>query len=346
MKNSLLLIFSIVLLFSCTNESGPDLSNINVKLETIRFEKDFFSIDTNDIDNSIQNVFNKYPAFFRDFSQHILGLPPIADSGDQALRSIKQFIHDYRPVFDSVSKTFEDLSKQEKEIEEGLKHVKYYFPKYPLPEKLITFVGPMDAYFEASTGGYGDAITTDGLAIGLQLHLGKNFSMYTSQMGLALFPSYISRKFSPEYISVNSIKNIIDDMFPDQSTDKTLIEQFVEKGKRLYLADKLMPRIHDTLKIGYTQQQLEGCRENEAAIWTYFVKNGLIYNNDPALIKNYIGDAPGTPEFGDLAPGYIGLFTGWQIVKTFMEKNKEISLEKLMATAPRQLFEESKYRPR
>ena len=49
----------------------------------------------------------------------------------------------------------------------------------------------------------------------------------------------------------------------------------VEKGKRIYLIDKLMPDTPDTLKIGYTSKQLEGCIENEGLIWNYFVKNGL-----------------------------------------------------------------------
>ena len=73
----------------------------------------------------------------------------------------------------------------------------------------------------------------------------------------------------------------------------------VEKGKRIYVVDKLMPAY-----IRYTQDrlhepQLDGCRQNEAFIWNYFVKNGLVYNNDPSLIKNYIGDSPNTPEFGE-----------------------------------------------
>ncbi|MEO8583763.1 MAG: hypothetical protein ABI415_08195, partial [Flavitalea sp.] len=228
----------------------------------------------------------------------------------------------------------------------GLKHVKYYFPTYKLPTRLITFIGPMDAYFEASTGGYGDAITTDGLAIGLQLHLGSDFSMYHSDMGLALYPAYISRKFAPEYISVNSIKNIIDDLFPDQSGDKTLIEQMVEKGKRIYLLDRFMPNIPDTLKIGYTNNQLKGCISNQGLIWNYFVKNGLVYSNDPSLIKNYIGDSPNTPEFGDGAPGNIGLFVGWEIVKQYMEKNASLSLTDLFHTNAKKVFEESHFRPK
>lgn len=346
MKNCLLITLFAVIFCSCSEKKGPDISNIEVDIETVRFEKEFFSIDTNDIENSIQKLFEQHRDFFPDFAQHILGLSPVTDSSEQTLRAIRQFIHDYRPVYDSVEKLFPDLKKEESELINGLKHVKYYFPKYPLPQKLITFIGPMDAYFEASTGGYGDVITTEGLATGLQLHLGKNFSMYNSEMGLALFPAYLSRKFSREYIPVNAIKNIVDDMFPDQSSDKTLIEQMVEKGKRIYVTDRLLPDLPDTLKIGYTSAQLKGCTDNEAFIWNYFVKNGLIFNNDPSLIKNYIGDSPNTPEFGEGAPGYIGLFVGWQIVKKFMEENEALGLEKLMATDARKLFESSRYRPR
>lgn len=343
-----LFVFPVLLIVSasCKNKTGPDVSNIKVDIQTVRFEKEFFSIDTLSPETSLQKIFRQHPDFFRDFTQHILGLPPLNDSGAQAISAIKRFLHDYRPVYDSVMKVFPDFNEQERQIADGLKYVKYYFPKYQLPRNIITFVGPMDAFFQGSTAGYGDAITTEGLAVGLQLHLGKDFSMYNSEMGLSLFPSYISRKFSPEYIPVNCIKNIVDDIFPDQSADKTLIEQMVEKGKRVYLTRKLMPDTHDTLIIGYTLPQLEGCKKNEALIWQYFVKNGLVFNNDPSLIKNYIGDSPNTPEFGEGAPGNIGLFVGWQIVNKFMENNHDMPLTDLMAMDARKLFEESKYRPR
>jgi hypothetical protein len=203
----------------------------------------------------------------------------------------------------------------------------------------------MDAYFEGSLGGYGDVITHDALAVGLQLHMGRNFSLYMSEMGQSLYPSYISRRFTPEYIPVNCTKNIIDDLYPDQSTGKHLVIQMVEKGKRLYLLDKLMPFTHDSLKIGYTESQLKGCYNNEGLIWNYFLTNGLLYNNDPAMIKNYIGESPNTPEFGEGAPGNIGLFTGWQIVKKYMDKNETLSPDELMKTDSKKIFEESKYRP-
>jgi len=336
MKN-LLYLFCLALIFSCGNDKGPDISKINVTLNTERFEKDLFTLDTNNISTALDKLYEQHRGFFVDFTGEILGLTQSSDSGAQIMLAIKRFIHDYKPLYDSANILI-DINKYKGDIIDGLKHVKYYFPSYHLPEKLITFVGPIN--------GYGDIITEDGLAVGLQLHLGSEFSMYNSEMGLSLYPKYISRRFTPEYIPVNCIKNIIEDIYPDSSQEKSLIEQMVEKGKRMYLLDKLMPNTADTLKTGYTDKQLKGCYDNEGLIWNSFVRNGYVYNTDPGIIKNYIGESPNTPEFGEGAPGNIGLFIGWQVVKKYMSENKSGSLDELMKTDPKKLFENSRYRPK
>ena len=346
MKNSFLVVLISIIFFSCKNKDIPDVSGIKIELLVQRFDKDFFSIDTNNIFPSLQQLHAKYPGFLGDYLQNILGLPPVTDTSQATIAAIRKFLSDYRPVKDSADKIFRDLDPVKKDIIQSLKYVRHYFPRYQLPGKLIPFIGPMDAYFEGALGGYGDVITNDALAVGLQLHLGKDFSLYKSEMGQALYPTYISRRFDPGYIPVNCTKNIMDDMFPDQSTGKHLVIQMVEKGKRMFLLDKLMPFTEDTLKIGYTKSQLKGCYNNEGLIWNYFLTNGLLYNNDPGMIKNYIGESPNTPEFGEGAPGNIGLFTGWQIVKKYMDNNTTLSLESLMQTDARKIFEESKYRPR
>lgn len=336
----------IALIISACGGSGhPDVSGIDVKLEEQRFEKDFFALDTNDLSAGLRNLQLKYPAFLPDFVQKVLGLPPMNAGAPETELLLRKFIADYRPIRDSTELLFKNISKQQEQITEGLKYVKHYFPSYKTPQKLITFIGPMDAYFEASTAGYGDALTSDAIIIGLQLHLGSNFSMYRSEMGQALYPAYISRKFAPEYIPVNSIKNIIDDMYPENTVGKSLVEKMVEKGKRLHMLDKFMPETADTLKIGYTDKQLKGCFDNEGLIWNFILTNSLAYNTDPAIIKGYIGEAPNTPELGEGSPGYLGLFIGRQIVRKYIEKNPATTLDELMKLDPKKLFELSKYRP-
>lgn len=329
----------------CGDKNKPDVSNVTINLETQRFEQDFFALDTMDLDNGLRKLQAKYPVFLGDFIQKVLGLPPLGAGAPETKSLIAKFLSDYRPIKDSVDKVFRNFDESAEAITEGLKYVKHYFPEYKTPAKLITFIGPMDAYFEASTGGYGDALTTEALIIGLQLHLGSDFSIYRSEMGQALFPAYISRKFAPEYIPVNAIKNVVDDLYPENTVGKSLVEKMVDKGRRLYLLDKLLPGVADTLKIGYTDKQLKGSYDNEGLIWNFILTNSLAYNTDPSIIKGYIGEAPNTAELGEGSPGYIGLFIGRQIVRKYMEKNPKTTLKELMQMDPKKIFEISKYRP-
>jgi hypothetical protein len=329
----------LVGLFSCGGDRNvPDVSAVKIDLQTQRFENDFFALDINNLSSSLQNLYKKYPVFFQDFVFNILALPANPDSSVAVENGIRSFIASYKPLKDIAAKAVPDLAKIEMEIKHGLQFVKHYFPAYKVPTKLITFIGPFNSY--------GNIITTDALGVGLQLYLGKNFSWYQSEAGQQLYPAYISRRFDDDYIPVNSLKTIVEDMYPNSSAGKPLVEQMVEAGKRLYLLDKLMPNTHDTLKTGYTKLQLEGANNNEALIWGFFLQNDLLYVNDPALTKDYMNDAPKTAVLGEGSPGFIGQFVGWKIVKKWMDKNEKTTPDELMKTDPRTIFEQSKYKPK
>jgi hypothetical protein len=144
---------------------------------------------------------------------------------------------------------------------------------------------------------------------------------------------------------INAMKNILEDFFPYKASGKPLVEEMVEKGKRIYLLKKLLPETSDSLLLGYTGKQLKGCKENEALIWQFFVKNDLLFSIDAVINQQYIKDGPKTPELGDDSPGYIGLFTGLRIVEAFMQKKGSVSIDELMRFPAEKLFRESGYRP-
>jgi hypothetical protein len=331
---------------SCQDQQKtPDVSGIPVKLDLVRFEKDFFALDSARLGEGMQQLLQKYPGFTLDFIERILGIP-MADQTGMKEAALLQFLRDYHPILQLSEAAVGDMSTHTASVKKGLQYVKHYFPDYKLPEKLITFVGPLDAYAEGKTGGYGDIITTDALAVGLQLHLGSQSEVYLSEQGQQLYPAYISRRFDPAYIPVNCMKNIIDDLYPGTGANKTLLDQMVDKGKRLYLLDLFLPDTQDTLKIGYTANQLKGALKNEGLIWNFFTENNLLYETDAQKLKSYLGDGPKTTELGDDSPGYIALFTGRQIVRTYMEKFPETSLRDLLSMDAKQILSESKYKPR
>jgi hypothetical protein len=337
------------MLFSCNSHKNiPDVSGVKVNLETRRFDQDFFAIDTNNVAASMQQILKKYPRFTPDFIENILGLDmdSLLIPFNAQHKAVRLFIKDYGPIKDSSDNIFKDFSKENDEIKQGLKFVKYYFPEYKLPQSVITFIGPINANFETSFGTQGDILTSEGLGVGLQLHLGKKFSLYQSPEGQEQYPEYLSNNFDPGHIPVNCMRNIVDDLFPDRSRGRAMIEQMVEKGKRLFLLTSFLPKTPEYICLGYTDKQLKDSYTNEAIIWDFFLNNDLLNNAEQNIVKNYIGESPKTQEFGNDSPGNLGSFTGLQIVKKYMEKFPGTKLRELMNGDAREIYSNSKYKPR
>lgn len=335
----------VMFLIGCSGgPATPDVSGIQLELETKRFEKDFFSIDTTQMESELDKLEKKYPDFLHVFIFNILGLEGV--DSNNITPALLKFINDYRPIYDSSRQLEPGIVDASSEIKASLKLVKYYFPAYPIPKEFITFIGPIDAFASGETGGYGEIITPTALCSGLQLHLGNNSMVYTSEAGLQLYPQYISRRFTVEYIPVNCVKNIIDDIYPPRNNTRSLIEIMIEHGKRMYLLDLLMPEAEESLKLGYSKNQLKGLKENEGFIWNFFTANNLLFETDIAKIRSYISDGPFTTEFGEQSPGFISLFTGRQIIYAYMNKHPEIKIQTLLSMDPKKILSGSAYKPK
>lgn len=335
MNRLIVIFFTVIVCSSCGNNHAPDVSGIKVDASVARFDKDFFAADTNRIMESLDAVQKKYPYFFTDFIQNV-----IVQGSTDTLHSLPIVLNAYiahsRPLFDSVQLKFNNLGDIENQLQKGFQYVKYYYPNYKLP-KLVTYSGLI--------GDPSVALTKEAMAIGLQMYLGKYFSAYNTPEAIDKFPQYISRRFAPEYIPVNCLQNIALDIYPEKPQGQTMIEQIIEKGKQWYITDKFLPAAPDSLKTGFTQPQLDWCKNNEGLIWNYIIQNNDIFTTEPSTIQNFIGEAPKTDGMPDASPGNIGQWIGWQIVKKFADKNSQLSLPQVLQTDAKKIFEDAKYKP-
>ena len=343
MKKTSFVFLIYIFLFSCkSSKNTPDVSSINIDLKLERFDRDFFSIDTANILPGLNQLYTKHPITTPIFLQYVLGL----DSAN-TLNGVTNFIRLSEKLYDTVNTVFNNTDKIEKEFKKAFQHVKYYYPKYPVPE-IATITGPVDALAQSDNGPTPDFLRPGLLGISLQFYLGKNFSVYNDPFFIEnVAPQYRSRRFSKEYIIADAMQLVVSDLFPDKSSGKPLIEQMVEKGKQWYMLDKFLPETPDSIKTGYTQQQLDWCIENEGMIWTYIVKNEDLQSLNPSVIQTYIGESPftqGLPQ--DYSPGNIGQWIGWQFIKKFVEKNPGLKPEDVMQTDAVTIITEAKYKPK
>jgi hypothetical protein len=323
-----------VLLLSCKGgRNTPDVSHIKTDVQIDRFEKAFFAVDTGNLAQGLAGLRNAYPNFYPTYMRDILGVNP----GDTTTFSIiKTILSSYRSLNDSIQLRYKDLGWLQNELNYNFRFVKYYYPYYTIP-RAITFIGTLDAP--------GIVLSPQYLGIGLHQYAGKNFSAYQSAEVQQLYPSYISRRFDQEYISANCMKAVVDDLYPDKSTGRPLIEQMIERGKQWYLLDHFAPDAADSVKTGYTQKQLDWVEANEGNMWPVMVKENL-YSIEPSVIQSYIGEAPFTQTMSDASPGNIGQWIGWRIVQKFASRNKKLTLQQVVETPAKTIFESAGYRPK
>lgn len=333
------LTFITCLLFAaCTQNKKIDVSHIPVNVKIERFDDDFDAMSKKPMSAQATYLQKKYGVFYADYIERILRAGSIQDTGYfTVLRQVfaNKAYHDLKHDVDSV---YPNLHQQDEQLTDAFRRIKYYFPKKKLPKVYAYFSG-----FQAQTS-IGDGY----FAIGLDLFLGRNSRFYPAL--IENFPMYISRRFTPDNIAPRVAEGIIrEDMFPEKDEYKTLLSKMIYNGKVMYMMDLVVPDVADTTKIGYTTAQLKWCETFKPQIWGYFLDENLLYDTDELKTQKYLNEAPFTPGLGEKnesAPK-LGVWTGWQIVRQYMEKHPEVTLPQLMADDDaQQILKDSKYRPK
>lgn len=332
------LILASLLLGACRNNNDiPDVSGIKIDLRIERFDKDLFAMDSTRIPEQLPELLREYPSFTPRFLQNVLYLGQSADTPAVVYRELRHFLSQNQSLKDSVFQKFATLDAVKASLTRSFRFLHYYYPDYQIPT-VITFIGNF---------GYKNIVTDEGLGIGLDFYMGASFSYYQIPEVQEVFPAYLSRKFSQEYIPVDCMNAIIDDLYPADNDTLPLIDQLIDRGKRLYILDKFLPEANDTLKLGYTGKQYAWCKANEGQVWNALVQQNILYSFDPDVVKGYMSDAPTTQTMPAESPGNIGSFVGEQIVRKYVDRNGgNISPKKLMAVPTRTIFSGAQYAPR
>ena len=86
---------------------------------------------------------------------------------------------------------------------------------------------------------------------------------------------------------------------------------------------------------------------SQEIIWANFIENEVLFDTSHIIRDKFISERPKTLEIGQNCPGRIGRWMGWEIIRSYMLKNTEISLPDLMGNKNAgKIFETSGFKPR
>ncbi len=305
------------ILFSCDNkqEKQIDVSAVEVEFSIDRFDVDFYT----STESSLKQTKAKYPFFFSKNEPDSIWVAKINNKNEQEL-------------FLETQKIYADIDFLKNDLTQLFKHIKYYNPAFKAP-KVVTLLSNIDYQNKVLYSG-------DYLLISLDVYLGKSHEFYAD------YPSYIKQNFEKNHIVVDAAKAII----PKQNitNDRTFISKMITAGKQLYFLDNYLPTVNDNQKIGYSIEKYSWAVENEEQVWKYFIENKLLFSTDTKLNQRFLELAPFSKFYRSedtLSPGRIGVWIGWQIVRSYMLHN-DVSLQQLLKTPSEEVYKNSKYKPK
>ncbi len=324
---------SLIVWQGCSpDQSAPDISDININPNVVRFEKVLFETDTSSMDTEIQKLLDEYPTFGEVFLFQVIGQPR---TEEQVVINTKTFVTDtfIQGLYEECSKRFDDFGTYADELTESLRYFKHYFPDKATPDIYTCITG-----FEVGCFTVGDPI----LGISLDFFLGPEYTEYP----LTLFPSYIQESMQPKYLVSKSLSALVAN-YHGESNGTRLLDFMIHNGIGLYIKSKLMPHASEAIIHEFSEDQIDWLGANEAQIWAHLLEEDLLYSVDYRSFQKLISPSPNVPGMPPEAPGRVGNWIGFRIVEAYMDRNPDLELRDLLnAPDPQKIMTGSRYKPR
>jgi hypothetical protein len=315
-----------------THPLEVDISGIELSVPLERFDQALFELDQDTLDRAIDAMYVRFGDFFDVFNVHVISIGQASSRRYPSYLSM--FINDptNREVYEYTSQVFASTDDLEEELSDGFRHYLYHFPD-SLPPRVVAYVSR-----------FNQGLFTVGhfVGVGLDQYLGSDCSYY-QQMGT---PNYLVQKKVPARVPLDVMTAWATSIYPYNDSLDNVLSRMIWHGQIAWFVDAMYPGIDEILKMGFTDDQMEWCRNNQKQMWTHLVEEKLLFSSDPLNIRKLVEDAPYTSFYTSESPGRAAVWQGWQIVKAYAARNPKLTVHQLMSQRNYQeILRESRYNP-
>jgi len=141
---------------------------------------------------------------------------------------------------------------------------------------------------------------------------------------------YQLRKYQKEYIVPSIIFFMSNKYNHVKAGDASLLAEMIGYGKAFEFVKQILPKTPESVILGYSEDNLKRTYNSQQEIWSFFITNKLLYENNELKKQKFIGERPFTTEIGNKVPGGIARWFGWRIVQLYMKENQDLTLPELM----------------
>ena len=331
-----ILLLLLVFVSSCKND-GKYSEFESVEAASVRpwvrFDRLLAEVDTNDVKRSIDKLTQEYPEFTTIYFLKVINDSYNPDTSFLKIYDMYRRSSLLRKISDTIPQVFPNLSAEEKSYADAFARLKKIIPQINTPT----------VYTCLTEFGVGAFSTSDNeMGLSLEMYLGTGNKYYN----VDTWPMFVQRTMNRENMVPNLLKNYIRNSLLPAREPKTMLDHMIDQGKEVYILKHLIPESADTLVYDYSKSQLEFCKNNEKQMWSYFLSEKLVYDEQFRKIQKYVYPAPNSPGMPAEAPGRSSAYIGGRIIEAYMERHEKMDVKKLLANVnSQQILEEARYKP-
>ncbi len=312
-----------------------DLSEVKAEpVKLLRLEQDIFNTEPDSFAVTAKKMREKYHDFYNSF---IFNIVNHGEERDSVYKALKLFVTDpdMKEVYKMVNTTYpeSEIKRIEDELTNSISYFKYHFPKAESPKQFVSFIS-----------GFNYPITTTDttLGISLDMYMGAENKYYQ----MLQWPRYKVHFLNKDQVVPDAMRWWIIHCFDKSEPINNLLNHMIFHGKMYYALDAVLPYTEDSVKIQYTSKQMEYYLQYKKNLWAHFTEKDRLYKNDLKELAPYVSEGPFTGVISKECPPRIATYIGWQIVRAYMNKHPEVTLQELMEEKDAQkILIKSKFKP-
>ena len=323
-------IFAMLFIMACGCNDDKPLQKIEIAPQAAEltararsFDIDLFNCNFNQPILCADSLRADYGNFFCGFVEDDLRLAACASDSVGSLLALFTTDPQIKETHEAVMSVF-TLEKRQAltdEFTKVLQRWNHFFPTRPVPEII----------YYCSAWNRSIATTDSIIGIALDCYLGPDHDI-TQKLSPDIFPGYVKENMDERYIIADAAKGFSAWQARNIYQPKDLLSELIFYGKIMYFAEALAPDLADSTLMNWNTQQWEWAISGEEQVWKTLANEKTMYHSKPFEINKWFADGPFTSATGipqQSAP-QLGVWMGWNIIRSYMKKFPETTPEALL----------------
>ena len=319
-----------LLSLSLTNCMGQSSADSLARMDPIRihrFDQSLYQLISSKDAGLEAELSREYPQMLAVLGQGVLNLRSL--DAEVFFPKLRAYYGEptLNKLYQDALRCYEEVGELEDQLSAAFAFLKREIPDMQVPAVYMHVSGLNQNVL------VGDSL----LSLSIDKYLGADYPLYQDY-----FYAPQRMRMTPQQVAPDYLIGWLMAEYPFEGNERILLDRMVYEGKLRYAVCRALDQPLSAPML-FLPEVERWCEAHEAEMWQQIVERKQLYTPDQLTTDSYFDEMVSPFPESD-APGNVGVWIGYRIVKRYMEESGA-TLREMLTTDAQTLLSGAKYRP-